>query len=290
MKIGIVGAGKVGYSVGKYWCESEVLRASGYEVTGYFSKSEQSVEEAATFTGTKAFGSLEELVEENEIICIATPDDSIGSVWETLSRMAIEDKIVCHFSGSLSSDLFLNRFERNVQACSVHPMYAFSNKFTSYQQLNQVLLTMEGDEAAVSRCGEIWELCGNEVSVITPDKKTQYHAAASMISNMMVGLYEQSLRLLTDCGFEYEMAQKLVKPLVQGNVEHLLATSPEEALTGPIERNDVNTVEKHLKALKGRDLTVYLNLAKEVLEVAKRKNPNVDYEKLTLLLEKNGRV
>ncbi|MBO5489159.1 MAG: DUF2520 domain-containing protein, partial [Eubacterium sp.] len=115
-----------------------------------------------------------------------------------------------------------------------------------------------------------------------------YFISSSFI--LMVGLYEQSLRLLTDCGFEYEMAQKLVKPLVQGNVEHLLATSPEEALTGPIERNDVNTVEKHLKALKGKDLTVYLNLAKEVLEVAKRKNPNVDYEKLTLLLEKNGRV
>ena len=42
MKIGIIGAGKVGCSIGKY------LTEHGFSVAGYCSKSKKSVEEAAT--------------------------------------------------------------------------------------------------------------------------------------------------------------------------------------------------------------------------------------------------
>ena len=56
MKIGIIGAGKVGCSIGKY------LTEHGFSVAGYCSKSKKSVEEAATFTNTKAYDSLAELV------------------------------------------------------------------------------------------------------------------------------------------------------------------------------------------------------------------------------------
>ena len=48
MKIGIIGAGKVGCSIGKY------LKKHDFSVAGYCSKSKKSVEEAATFTNTKA--------------------------------------------------------------------------------------------------------------------------------------------------------------------------------------------------------------------------------------------
>ena len=35
-------------------------------------------------------------------------------------------------------------------------------------------------------------------------------------------------------------------PLLQGNVQNLAECSLENALTGPIERNDIDTVKKHL--------------------------------------------
>ena len=57
MKIGIIGAGKVGCSIGKY------LKEHDFSVAGYCSKSKKSVEEAATFTNTKAYDSLAELVQ-----------------------------------------------------------------------------------------------------------------------------------------------------------------------------------------------------------------------------------
>lgn len=67
MKIGIIGAGKVGCSIGKY------LTEHGFSVAGYCSKSKKSVEEAATFTNTKAYDSLAELVAESTILFLTTP-------------------------------------------------------------------------------------------------------------------------------------------------------------------------------------------------------------------------
>lgn len=289
MQIGIIGAGKVGCSVGKYLQENDALRKAGYHITGYAGRRKESVEEAATFTGTTPFYLLSELVEKNDIVCIATPDSQIKTVWEQLCKFSLEGKIVCHFSGSLSSDLFTGREKKGVSACSVHPMYAFSNRFTSYEQLNTVKLTIEGDPEAVAVFREIWNLCGNETGVVSTEKKMQYHAAAAIASNLMIGLYAKSVRLLEDCGFAGEEAEKFLRPLVENNIRRMLESSPEEALSGPVERNDVETVQKHLQTLQGSDRTVYLALSEEVLSVAKKKNPQRDYKELERLLREDRR-
>ena len=182
MQIGIIGAGKVGCSVGKYLQENDALRKAGYHITGYAGRRKESVEEAATFTGTTPFYLLSELVKKNDIVCVATPDSQIKTVWEELCKFSLEGKIVCHFSGSLSSDLFTGREKKGVSACSVHPMYAFSNRFTSYEQLNTVKLTIEGDPEAVAVFREIWNLCGNETGVVSTEKKMQYHGSHSQQS------------------------------------------------------------------------------------------------------------
>lgn len=271
MEIGIVGAGRVGCSIGKY------LKEHGAAVAGYFSKSRESVESAATFTGTATFPTLGELVKASDMIFIATPDDVIRSVWESIKEEPIQGKIVCHFSGSLSSVVFSGREQAGVSGCSAHPMYAFSSKYTSYEQLNQVLFTMEGDKKALAEVSSVLEQAGIRCCVIDSAKKERYHAAASMVSNMMIGLYQMSIDMLQDCGFKKDAAQLLVEPLVRGNIHNLLATSPEQALTGPIERNDVDTVAKHLAVLTEEEQAVYKNLAHKLTEIAMRKNPEIDY-------------
>lgn len=278
MKIGIIGAGKVGCSIGKY------LTEHGFSVAGYCSKSKKSVEEAATFTNTKAYDSLAELVAESTILFLTTPDGVLKSVWNELKKESIQNKIVCHFSGSLSSDLFSNREEYGVSAASFHPMYAFSSKFTSYEQLNHVIFTAEGDSHALSVVGDIFRKAGNKVCVMESAKKTRYHASASMISNLMIGLYEMSIQMLMDCGFSREDAVELTTPLVQNNIKALLLSSPEEALTGPIERGDTETVKKHLSVLTEAEKEVYLRLGETVLEIAGRKNPERDYQTMIQLL------
>ncbi len=282
MEIGIVGAGKAGCSIGKY------LGEHGVPVAGYFSRSKESVESAATFTGTKAFHSLGELVAAVGIIFIATPDDVIRDVWREIKNYSIQGKIIGHFSGSLSSAVFSEREQAGAAGCSIHPMYAFSSKFTSYEKLDQVPFTAEGDKKAVFAVESIFRQAGNPVTVIQPENKVRYHAAASMVSNMMVGLYQMAVDMLVSCGFDEVAAREIVEPLVRGNMENVLQKSPVEALTGPIERNDICTVKRHLHVLGKEEKTVYVTLGRILAGLAGQKNPGQDYTALLDILREEG--
>lgn len=290
MQIGIIGAGKVGCSMGKY------MKEHGLPVVGFFSRSARSTEEAGTFTGTERFEDLKSMVTACDVLCIATPDDAIGEVWEEIQRISgefpetcsLEHKVLCHFSGSLSSVVFSGIDSTGASGCSVHPMSAFSDKFTSYRQLNSVIFTMEGQNEACSVMSEILSALSNPVLKIKPESKIRYHCSASLVSNFMIGLYQMGLDLLGECGIGVEDGKRLFRPLVEQNVKKMLENGPAAALSGPIERGDGGTVEKHLVALDAEDRELYRLLGKKVLAVAERKNPDRNYENIEEILQESG--
>lgn len=55
MRIGFIGAGKVGFTLGKYFA------VNGLDVAGYYSRNYRSAEEAAAFTCSEAFDSITRL-------------------------------------------------------------------------------------------------------------------------------------------------------------------------------------------------------------------------------------
>lgn len=81
-KVGIIGAGKVGTSIGKYLF-SNTNKAT---LCGYYSKSMSSSAFASNFTRSAQFENLEELVKKCDILIITTPDDIIYEVWEEISK------------------------------------------------------------------------------------------------------------------------------------------------------------------------------------------------------------
>ena len=72
MKIGFVGAGKTGCTLGKYFTDHEI------DVAGYFSKSRNSARMAAEFTGTRCIKSKKDAVESSDIIFITASYGAIG--------------------------------------------------------------------------------------------------------------------------------------------------------------------------------------------------------------------
>lgn len=100
MNVGFIGAGKVGCSFGKYFQEHKI------QVTGFYSKSEDSSLAASNFTSSKQYLNLRELVDENDTIFITTPDGQIQEVWQEIKNYQIKNKLICHCSGAISSDIF----------------------------------------------------------------------------------------------------------------------------------------------------------------------------------------
>ena len=280
MRIGIIGAGKVGTTLGKY------LSIHGKNVTGFYSRTHESADEAATFAETETYSSLCKLVEKSDVIFITTPDGVIHQVWGDLLHQDISNRIICHFSGSLSSHVFSGREEAGASGISMHPMYAFSDKFHSYEQFHTAYLTLEGDPEAVAVMKPMWEAIGHHVLTLKAEDKIKYHAA--MASNEMLGLMQASLDILSECGFSEKDSMALLTPLVQGNIASMLEKGCVNALTGPVERGDAQTVRKHLQALEGSKAgKIYQSLGSTMVELAKRRNPDRDYTPVRTLFEKS---
>lgn len=265
MKIGMIGAGRVGCSIGKY------LTDNGNTVTGYYSRTYENAAEAAEFTGTDCFRQMEELVTLSDTLFITTPDGQIGEVWERMKEMSIDGRMICHFSGSLSSDVFTGIDERKAWGASVHPMLAFRDKFTSYRQLYNCFFTMEGNPYALRRLEELFRKLGNPYCLIDAARKAKYHCAASVLSNDVLALLDMGFGLLMQCGFTEKEALYASRALISGNVENALENGTLPSMTGPVLRGDVTTVKKHLEALEGEEREIHRLLGKRLLQMALRK-------------------
>ena len=67
MKTGIIGAGRVGCSLGKYF------RSKNADLVGYYDTNTAAAEEAAAFTQTAGFDQVQQLVRELSLIHISEP-------------------------------------------------------------------------------------------------------------------------------------------------------------------------------------------------------------------------
>ena len=96
MKAGFIGAGKVGFSLGKY------LVSNGVAVTGYYSKSLKSAEEAADFTKTKTYNSIASILKDSDTIFVTVPDGIIKKygiiceIWMLKIKIFVIAAARCH--------------------------------------------------------------------------------------------------------------------------------------------------------------------------------------------------
>jgi predicted short-subunit dehydrogenase-like oxidoreductase (DUF2520 family) len=89
-----------------------------------------------------------------------------------------------------------------------------------------------------------------------------------MAANYTVALAGVAERLAVEGGVSPEVAERLYLPLIRGAVDNL-ERGPVAALTGPIRRGDVRTVEAHLSALASNDRELYRLLGLAALQLAR---------------------
>lgn len=263
MKIGFIGAGKVGFSLGRFFSER------GIHVTGYYSQHVESAKAAAEFTSTKCYSNLKELIEESSYVFMTVPDGKIVEVYEQCKEYDISEVVFVHCSGALSIENVL----------SIHPLFPISDKLNSYRELAGAFFCLEGDisNSKISKSLERWreflEANAAGVKIIAPKDKVRYHAACVVASNLYVGLMYESVKLLNECGFTDKAALNALTPLVESNLKHILNDGPVQALTGPVERGDFSTVEKHIACLgTDKEKAMYSSVTEILKDVADEKH------------------
>lgn len=278
MRIGFIGAGRVGYTLGRFMTDH------GANVSGYYSRTKEHAEEAAHFTDTRYYDDPGKLISDSDCIYLTVSDNAISEVFREIdNKYDLTDKIICHTSGALSSTVF-DHSANKIYGYSIHPNFAVSDKLTSYQSFINAFITIEGSHHYLGEIVEFYKGLGLHVGVISAESKPKYHAASVFASNFVCGIYGTAIRLLEECGFSPENAEMALKGLFLGNAEGAAKNGPFKQLTGPVERGDTSTIIKHLEVLSDSDRELYKKLAAETLEVAKRKNVDRDYSSIESLL------
>ncbi len=281
MKIGFIGAGKVGFSLGKFFSHN------GITVTGYYSRHRESAQEAAEFTGSMCYDALGALIQDSDALFLTVTDAAIPSVFQQLKEFELSGKQICHCSGAMSAqEAFSGIAQTGAYGYSIHPLFPISSKLESYRELSGAFFCIEGDETHLSDWEALLSSLGPQVRIISGASKVRYHAACAIASNLMCALVQQSLDLLADCGFDTRDALDALAPLMRSNLSHLIDDGPKHALTGPAERCDLVTVEKHLQAMpEGNARALYCAASEKLVQIAASKHPDRDYQPLIQLLK-----
>ncbi len=267
MVIGFIGAGKVGVTLGTYFVQHQI------HVSGYCSKTEASAAFAADATGTKQYNHMESLIADSDVIFLTVPDGAIPSVWDSMKHISFSNKMICHCSGALSSAVFSEIEQKQSFGYSIHPLYAISGKGDSDESLSNAFFTIEGASEHLAFWQDFFQRLGNPAEVISADCKGKYHAAAVFVSNFVTGLFFTGTSLLQQCGFPPDCAGKALLPLFLDNARTLARKDPVQALTGPVERADLETVRKHLSVLGDEERALYALMSEILLKLAREKHP-----------------
>lgn len=268
----------MGVSLGAYFL------SKGLCVGGYMSRSLQSARNAAEITYSQLYGNMDELVEQCGIILITAPDGQIGKIWKELACRSIKGKIICHTSGSFSSDIFTGIIEYEASGYSIHPMYAFPNRDGRIEGLEKAYFTIEGDQRRMGDIKELFLLLGNRTIIIEPEKKILYHLSNVMVSNLVLSLISIGCECFENCGTGGQEAMNALMPLIAGNIGNIQRQGVIDSITGPVERNDPGTVSKHLEVLPARYERIYKDLSLKLAGLSAQKHPERDYSELLKLL------
>ncbi|MBU2899305.1 Rossmann-like and DUF2520 domain-containing protein [Vibrio hepatarius] len=269
MKINIVGAGRVGQTLGKLLVNTKV-----FQVGSIYNRTKLSAERAASFIGTGTpIANLSDM-EQADLYMITTADGALGEVCDRMLDVHDfkQNSVIFHCSGAVPSRIFQRAQEHGCYIASVHPVKSFAEPSIAVSDFKGTFCAVEGDEKALGILEGCFQSIGGHIFRINTDKKALYHGATVMACNNLVALIEAATSMYVDSGLDRKTALKVMEPIVRGTITNIFALGAVSALTGPIARGDSETVSTHLNALKDDDgmLTdVYCSLGKWALNLSK---------------------
>jgi predicted short-subunit dehydrogenase-like oxidoreductase (DUF2520 family) len=169
--------------------------------------------------------------ESAALVLLCVPDRAIAEV-----AAAIEPgPWVAHVSGGTP----LAALAPHARRFSMHPLQTFAHD-RGPEQLDGAWAAVTGESDEALAVGtELAETLGLRAFPLDDDRRALYHAGAAIASNYLVTLRRTAGELLADAGVPDEALDPLMRRVIDNGFQ----------LTGPIERGDWETVERHRRAI-----------------------------------------
>ena len=249
-KVAIVGAGNIA------WHLSEIIAKTEVRVSCIASRNYLHAEKLALLRESKATD-LKSLCKNVNLVIIAVSDDAIAEVAQQIPK---EDYIVVHTSGSVSIDIFADKF-KNFGV--LYPIQSFSK--SKKVDFKDVPILIEGNDTQTSILLESFAKKFSErVEIMDSKKRGSLHLSAVIVNNFVNFLAAKSYEYLESNNID----GSLLQPLMQETIARLKTHHPKDVQTGPAKRNDIKIIEKHLKQLESDPnlQSLYRLISQQIIE------------------------
>ncbi len=267
--VAVVGAGAMGRAMALRLVERN------YPVRAVLSQNKRHAEELARAVGAGvASDDFSLLPDDVRLVVIAVKDSALADVAELLTGVAHtwRETVVVHTSGALSASELEPLAQEGAATVSFHPLQTVTSS-SGADVLDAAYVGLEGDERAVAAGIELVVGLGMRYIVLSEEAKPRYHLAATMASNFFVTLMGMVQEVLVSLDINRDDGFAMMEPLLRGTLDNLAKASPEEALTGPVVRGDLETLRMHGQALRQhlpQLVPAYASLTVEAVRLAVR--------------------
>ncbi len=273
----LIGAGAVGAAL------AAKLTRAGVPVLGVHGRESTVSRTASAAAGVLgSTGDLPAMVAQANVVLVSVRDTRIPEITQRLldQKLLRKGQILLHTSGARAAGEVLGAARGHVLGLgTLHPLIAVTDAPGTLDNLKGAAFGIEGDEEARVVARRLVGLMEGRALELSAATMALYHAGAVVASNYAVALADLARSLLVAAGIPEADALPALTPLMHSAVRNLIEVGLPAALTGPVVRGDVVTVKWHLAALERSApacVDVYRRLGREVLRIARQREPDLD--------------
>lgn len=263
--LAFVGAGRAGNALAR------AAHEAGYEVVAVASRTPQHAAALAGRVGARHVESAVRAARAADVTFLTVPDAAVTRVAATVaaSGMALGGRALVHCSGAHPAAALGAARQVAARVGAVHPLQALTAD-SSPRVLCGTFFSVEADEGLGPVLNRMVTDLGGIPFAAPGGDRALYHAAAVLAGNAPLALLARAARLLETAGVDPAVATEALATLLEGAAGNVRRLGAQAALTGPVVRDDADTVARHLRALRNDEATrrLYLLLARDTLALA----------------------
>ena len=264
LKIGVVGAGRVGSVLGA------ALARAGHSVVAVTAVSAASVARAARLLPDAEILSADQVAAKADLLLLAVPDDTLGKLVAGLADTGAirPGQLIAHTSGAHGVEVLEPATRLGALPMALHPVMTFAGRPEDLDRIAGISYGITAPQELRPVAEVLVVEMGGEPEFIAEADRTLYHAALAHGANHVTTLVNEAMDLLRQAGIVHP--ERMIAPLLSAALDNTLRLG-DAALTGPVVRGDAGTVAAHLETLAARapdSVAAYLALARRTADRA----------------------
>lgn len=250
MRVVIIGSGNVATVMGR------LLKKSGHEIIRVVSRNPDHARILASELQCP-FSDNNSTVDNTADIYLVAVNDS--ALYELNKSFTVGTKLILHTAGSVPKDVLK---DISVNYGVIYPLQSLRKEM---EYTEDIPFLIDGNsEETLTVTEDFARTLSGKVAKASDEERLKLHVAAVVVSNFTNHLYALAEEF---CKKEH-VDFNLLAPLIKETAVRVETHSPATVQTGPAMRNDVFTLDKHLRLLSNypRLKYIYLKLTDSIMK------------------------